>query len=102
MGEAAVTASNVYELAAGVFIDHKRGPDPKGTVHACSWKANREGARRSAYGKVGRFLPPLPHSDFAAFPHGDDIAAGSPPPMRPLPPRRPRRHHQDRLEVSAR
>lgn len=74
-----MTASTVYELAAGVFVDHKRGPDPKGIVHAVSWKPNREGARRSACGKTGRFLPPPPLPEFTGFPHGDDIAAGSPP-----------------------
>lgn len=67
----------VYDLAAGVFVDHKRGPNEK--VHACSWKANKDGARRSACGKVGRFLPPPPLPEFAGFPHRDDVAAGSPP-----------------------
>lgn len=75
-----MTAQSVYELAAGIHVDHKRGPDPKALLHAISWKANTAGIRVAACTKAGRFVPPLGHADFPPFPHGNDLGDAPTPP----------------------
>lgn len=69
---------SIHDLAGGVFVDAKRGPADK--LHACSWKANSNGARVAACGLVGRFLPPFGHDGFPHFPTLDQATDQTPPP----------------------
>lgn len=72
-----MTTTTLADLAGGVHVHPKRGPEDG--LHAVSWKANTEGARRAACGKVGRFVPPFGQDDFAAFPTFDAVNQGTPP-----------------------